>query len=220
MPKLMRHINWIHDLMLSLCYGLLVGIYLNFRPRSFVLDQLVFPLYLWRELQANVSGRPSPQWDPYQALCVAFSMLALIGFVCLRILGRTPLLGFFACRAAGIVVVAGFPLLFLLSTDPLGRPLAPVPWSLMTAGSLWLEVLAAITCVALYLFRRRWMKPAVSMALVLLHFGLWFWLLPGSHWIVLLFACTSVVWGLRVRLPDRSGRWNGLSAAHEGAAVR
>lgn len=213
--EMTRHVRWVHDVLVSLCCARLVIAHQCLQDGSYLIGWLGRPLEWWD----RILNPPDFHRSPYHYLPMAWCVLALIVFVSLRLLQKTALVKATVCRVAGLVAVAGIPQFYAIFTDPGGRTLLPEQPSVITAWQIQLEALAAAACVVLYVFGRRWMKPAVGITLVLLHFGLWFWLLPGSHWIVLLFACTSVVWGLRVRLPDGGGRLSEPSTARPGQPV-
>lgn len=131
---------------------------------------------------------------------VAFG-LALGIFALVWAFSRTRFVGEALCSVSGAVSLVALPVgwLYVTHVFPVlpGLPNPP-------RAALLLELAAVIMCSVLYL-RARWSYPTWSAILVLvLHFGLWGWLLLGGwdFWLApikLVFPfvsfCSCVAWG-------------------------
>lgn len=166
-------------------------------------SELTLQLWINRHLHphSNVGGN------------IAFFVLALevalSVFLLLRILSIFPWLKRFLSMV-GIVSLVALPSAWLYATrlrEPFpGMPNAPRTW-------LYLELLATILIATVYLLAK-WPFPEWnSIALLILHFGLWAWLFPvGNYfWLApfdLVFPlaglCSSLAWGLYISAQRRS----------------
>ncbi len=143
---------------------------------------------------------------------MAWCVLSLIFFACLRLAERRAPIGVFLSRLAGPVAVAGIPIYHLTVNISHRFSLQDEPMSTLWTTVLWLEVLAAVTSAIVFAYGRRLMIIVPSVAILLLHFGLWYWLLVSPWWdtfrafTLMLSAGTSVIWGFRVKLFGASNR--------------
>jgi hypothetical protein len=124
-------------------------------------------------------------------------LLAVIIFICVRLLARIAFTRALLRYAAGIVAVAGFPLLLLPPCNATGPFLSATTWSW-----LYFEVVVVVVCVFLYLFGKWPTIAAPGILLLFVHFAVWGWItwqrIGNPFWAIyiLLGFCSSVFWGL------------------------
>ena len=211
MRQPLRYVRLVYELLFSLyCAALFVVtgdakggiIYYGLRVSLRALDRILFPLL----------HRLIFTYDAADVFYSSWVFVAILVFACMRTLGRTPLVSRIVPRWVGAVVVVCGTLYYSgLRQDTF---LEGSERHLMIAqGLLWLEATVVVGCVLLYLYRRWPMYAALGILVLLLHFGFWGSIIFGpdlrdylrqSAVFVLLPLCTSLVWGLYVRLPAGS----------------
>jgi len=202
MPRSINYVRWLHELLFSIYFALLVVTEETWKVGSAFLGRLGYPLihHLYHFLAyLHHSTRYSPGLL-FHTMALWW-LLAVIVFVCLHLLGQIAFIRVFLRSVAGFIGVAGFPL-FWLHLGNLTR--------LSDAAARWLlvETIVIAICVVLYLCRKWPTNPTFSVLIVVLHFGLWGWItwdaISIGFWSIylLLGICTSLVWGLYIRQPS------------------
>ena len=215
-PRLTEYVRWLHELSFSVYCALMVVVQLDQLESSVFLGRLGYPLYAFYRLLAYLYHRSSFSPRRHVHFLALWFELAVLFLVCLRIVGRFAFGRAFVRRMAGFVAVAWYPLMYLLSSHPTtGRSLALERWSLEAVVLLWVEVVAVLTCVFFYLYRTRFPNAALSICVLVLHFGFWDWLLCGDcillyHGYQLVGLCASVFWAFYVWLFSVHARSTGL----------
>jgi hypothetical protein len=200
MPQPTTCFRWLYELSFSIYLALLVVTEEATKVGSSFLGKLGYPLLEWvYPLLARLLHRA--RFEPGLGLhtVVLWWLLTVIFVLCLRVLGRIAVIRTVLRQAAGFVIVAGFPLVWLHPGNQTGLLLATREW-------LLIEVVFVVACVCLFLYRR-WPKgAALGVLVLLLHSGLWGWVSWGAitvgSWSVYLVlgSCTGLVWGFYVRM--------------------
>jgi len=190
LPKLTdHHLLWIRDLLFSLYFaGLIISV--DQAPAGFDVVGRVRRLYVSYAYPGSVRGVDDFAGVRFTSFILVWLLCALI-LVCLRLLGRSParrLLSIFV----GTVAALGLPLAYLYTQT--NRPLF-----------LELELVIAAACILLYA-HRNWPPPGLlTLALIVLHFGLWtgFWselglfvVWPGWDWLWLRYELARMIYPL------------------------
>ena len=144
----------------------------------------------------------------YGAFFVLAMGLALCIFVLLRLASRLNVEGFLR-SLGGVLLIAALPICALLIDNPdirtaLLEPDGRLLWPWFLACSL--ELLAAVVCVFLYLYRKWFFNSWQSIALLSVHwlfwggylFGPFFWRAPAQLAIVAVGLSSCLTWGFYV----------------------
>jgi hypothetical protein len=197
----------VHNLVLFLAgrrpYELLVSIYaalLVITEEAFQdgsvflgrLDRALSPLYwtLTRILRHQVS-----QLDRINFMWAA---LALIILLIVHTTGRLVLARRVICNGAGLIIVAGFPAVWLHFGTMFNLSTPAIRW-------LQTEVIGIIGGLVLYLAAGLPRRPAASTVILVSHFGLWGWVtrdaIPGGFWwaYLLLGVFSAAAWSVQIK---------------------
>jgi hypothetical protein len=206
MARSTRYARWLYELLFSVYFALLIVARECSAPSSIFLYRVQTPLRFLDRLFVHLLGRPVFLYDVPHFTYSSWWLLALILLVCLRVLGRVVLMRTILCYAAGATAVAGPLSHWFCWAGPLY--VSPARWW------LWLEMAIMVACTFLYMHRRWPTSAALSILVLLLHFGFcglvlfgrttW-WEYPYEFAGTLLFPfCTSLAWGVYVKLAARS----------------
>jgi hypothetical protein len=225
-----RYARWLYELLFSVHCGRLL---MNRYPYVFVGVLTYLITHLLYPLAPRLGHRIHYGPYTYSVYLVVWCMLAGVLLAFLRVGGRFRSTRGLLVHITGIGAMAGLPLLFLLSFDYKTGAVLAARWSPAAAPWLWLELAVIVACVFLYLHRGQQKNAALGILVLVLHFGLWGWVvwrcnvagLLGWVWelwrrpfwnlveFVLLPACTSLAWGLYVRLSSAANPPAGSSGA-------
>ena len=203
MLRLTKHARWLHEVSFSMYVAMLVVTEETYKDGSMFLGKMSLPLLKAYALVAYLRHRS--RFFPGFGLhtCLMWGLLAVIVILCVRVLGQAAPVRTFLVRAAGFVIIAGLPLVWLRFPDLAGLPPGTTPW-------LMFEVVVMVALVFSYLFQRWRTPPEIGLVLLVFHFGLWGhlvgWAGPFSWWSVyaLLGVWSGFAWGVCVGLLGRS----------------
>jgi len=197
-----KYASYLQELLSATYLGLLIVQEEAWKVGSPLLGMLGFPLtqYLY-PLLPRFRHLSRPGILVHTA--ILWFLLVIIIFVSLQALGLVSAIRKFLLYGAGVVVIAGYPLIWLRLGNLTG-------WSPVVRGWLLLEAAVLVLCVLLYILKLWPSNPALSIAVLLLHFGLWGWITlekfsNGFWWLYLLLGIVSIVsWGIAVATTSRT----------------
>jgi hypothetical protein len=196
-----QHTRLLYELLFSVHCAFLIVAREDLKAGSVLRDGLQAPLLSVDRLFGNVFHHTIFSHDVPHLFFGSWTLLAVIIFGCLRVLGRIAFVRRLFCRLAAVVAVAGPPFCFFFTT---------VEGQLVTAGWLKLEVAVIVAGVLLYMHRGWPTSAMLSILVLLMHFGLWGMVIWGPFtwraylWqvgaILVLPFCTSLAWIFYLRL--------------------
>ncbi len=204
-PRETSYPRYVHEFLFSLNIALVAKLEGNQKPNKLfsLLDSHEVTMQL--KINAYLHLHPHHQVGANSAFFAIALSLALCIFLVLRISSSTYLSRQFLRTVAGFLSLLALPASWLYVAHLLGSfSLLPNP----PYALLLLELLSVTVCAALYLYSK-WPLPAWgTIALLLLHYSFWNWLVSGGplFWrdpFRLIFPmagfCSSLAWGYYVR---------------------
>jgi hypothetical protein len=207
MRKPTQYVRWLYELLFSLYWAVQIVAAEEVKEGSRLLTVLQAPLVFLDHLRR----RALTDFEPH-LFYGAWLLLALIVFVCLRLLAQITLVNLFLCYLVGCVTLVGPLYAPILESSHLVNGLYVYTGEghlLVARWEQWLEVAAVVVCVFLYLYRKGRVHTALSIVIPLFHFAFWGAIIFGGDWrdylwqvaaFLLVPFCTTLVWGLYVRL--------------------
>lgn len=202
LPRPARRVRWLYELPFSVYCALLIVLRESLGEGSASLRILEAPLrFLDRALGGSLHFWTNSSHDVFRLEVASWWFLAVIIFACLHIAGRIGLIRTFVCHVVGVVSVAG----------PLScRYYMTFERYRATAGWAWLEVTVMAACVLLYLYQRWPANAALTILVLVLHFGFWALVIWGwdawrdYYWQLginlSLPLCSILAWGYYLKL--------------------
>jgi hypothetical protein len=199
MSRTTRYVLWLNQCSCSVYFGLLAVLEETWKPSSALLHRLGYPLYQYvYPVLARLFHRAEFSPGPAIHSLALWGLLAVTFFVCLHLLDQVAFTRALLRIFTGTLSFAAFPLLWLRLGNLPGMSLVAPRW-------LLLEVAVIVACAFLYVYGRWPTNPALSILVLLLHFGFWgqvtWGKLSTGFWCLYLLigSCTSFIWGVYVR---------------------
>jgi uncharacterized membrane protein len=199
MSRFYERSRWLYELSFSAYAALLVVTEEGYKSGGSVflgeLSYIVLPIC---RTVARLTRRPASPLGLHPGIYLLWALLALIALISVHTVGRFPLLRKILSHAAGVVTVAGFPVIWL-------RLGTMIHLSASTARWLQIEIVGIIACLVLYLIRDSPWRLTLGLLALALHFGLWGWftrdaIATGFWWTYLLLGVSSgMAWGVHVK---------------------